>query len=104
MAEAERIIGTPDIPDAEGADGAGAPAARRGHGPGRERRPVGRGRKKILVLLGVAVLAYLLDLISKMIVVAKLEHQEPIEIIGDWLSSTRSATPVPPSGSARRSP
>jgi signal peptidase II len=33
----------------------------------------------------VAVLAYLLDLISKMIVVAKLEHEEPIEIFGDWL-------------------
>ncbi|MGQ4342673.1 signal peptidase II, partial [[Kitasatospora] papulosa] len=45
----------------------------------------GRGRKKVLVLLVVAVLAYLLDLISKMIVVAKLEHEEPIEIFGDWL-------------------
>jgi lipoprotein signal peptidase len=37
------------------------------------------------VLFTVAALAYVLDLISKMIVVAKLEHHEPIEIIGDWL-------------------
>ncbi|MFI8004412.1 signal peptidase II [Streptomyces sp. NPDC086010] len=86
MAEAERIIGTPDIPDAEGADGAEP------HKPtedpataGSEGTAGGRGRKKILALLGVAVLAYLLDLISKMIVVAKLEHEEPVEIFGDWL-------------------
>ncbi|SCG01535.1 signal peptidase II [Streptomyces sp. Ncost-T6T-2b] len=33
----------------------------------------------------MAVVAYLLDLVTKMIVVAKLEHQPPIDIIGDWL-------------------
>ncbi|MFE9361631.1 signal peptidase II [Streptomyces sp. NPDC006978] len=86
MAEAERIIGTPDIPDAEGADGAEPQQPAEGTAPDASDGPVGgRGRKKILVLLGVAVLAYLLDLVSKMIVVAKLEHQEPIEILGDWL-------------------
>ncbi|GAA2988531.1 signal peptidase II [Streptomyces fulvorobeus] len=83
MAEAERIIDTPDIPDAGGADGAGAQQPADGtavsEGTG------GRGKRKILVLFGVALFAYLLDLISKMIVVAKLEHQEPIEIFGDWL-------------------
>ncbi|MGW6458464.1 signal peptidase II [Streptomyces sp. NPDC055078] len=68
MAEAERIIGTPDVDDE-----AAAPAE----------QP--KGRRRIAVLLGVAVFAYLLDLVSKMIVVAKLEHQPPIEIIGDWL-------------------
>jgi signal peptidase II len=88
VAEAERIIGTPDIPDAEGADGAepqqpaGGPSPADGDGDGTDS---GRGRKRILVLLGVAVLAYLLDLVSKMIVVAKLEHEEPIEVFGDWL-------------------
>ncbi|MFG2587314.1 signal peptidase II [Streptomyces sp. NPDC048438] len=83
MAEAERIIGTPDIPDAEGAEPQ-QPAE--GSTPAGSDEPgSGRGRKKILVLLGVAVLAYLLDLVSKMIVVAKLEHEEPIEIFGDWL-------------------
>ncbi|CAM5689380.1 Lipoprotein signal peptidase [Streptomyces alboniger] len=37
------------------------------------------------MLFAVAAIAYLLDLVSKMIVVAELEHQEPIEIVGDWL-------------------
>ncbi|MFF3900676.1 signal peptidase II [[Kitasatospora] papulosa] len=86
MAEAERIIGTPDIPDAEGADGAEPQQPSEGSLPaGSDDTGGGWGRKKVLVLLVVAVLAYLLDLISKMIVVAKLEHEEPIEIFGDWL-------------------
>lgn len=95
MAEAERIIGTPDTPEAAGAepepsgenagqpasgespgaDGTAAPAA--GQGP--------RGRRRIAVLFTVAAFAYAVDLISKMIVVAKLEHHQPIEIVGDWL-------------------
>ncbi|MFE9770210.1 signal peptidase II [Streptomyces sp. NPDC005931] len=101
MAEAERIIGTPDTPDA-GRDGrerpaepvTGGPAGAQegevpaggsgadGTGPETERP---RGRRRIAVLFGVAVFAYALDLISKMIVVAKLEHHPPIEIVGDWL-------------------
>lgn len=86
MAEAERIIGTPDIPDAEGADGAEPQQPAGGATPeGSDEPGSARGGRKILVLLGVAVLAYLLDLVSKMIVVAKLEHEEPIEIFGDWL-------------------
>ncbi|MCZ9340677.1 signal peptidase II, partial [Streptomyces sp. TRM76130] len=44
-----------------------------------------RGRRRIAVLFAVAASAYLLDLVSKMIVVAKLEHHEPVEIAGDWL-------------------
>ncbi|MFE6039203.1 signal peptidase II [Streptomyces sp. NPDC056452] len=86
MAEAERIIGTPDIPDAEGADGAEPQQPSEGATQaGSDDKGGGRGRRKILVLFVVAVVAYLLDLVSKMIVVAKLEHQEPIEIFGDWL-------------------
>ena len=90
MAEAERIIGTPDIPDAEGT--VGDEAADRAEGQVEETAP-GRGKRKIMVLFAVAVLAYLLDLSSKMIVVAKLEHHEPIELIGDWLqlSAIRNA-------------
>ncbi|MFI1012337.1 signal peptidase II [Streptomyces sp. NPDC020965] len=68
MAEAERIIGTPD-----GDGEAAAPAD----------RP--KGGRRIAVLFGVAAVAYLIDLVTKMLVVAKLEHHEPIEIIGDWL-------------------
>ncbi|WP_217143139.1 signal peptidase II [Streptomyces sp. AC627_RSS907] len=79
MAEAERIIGTPDTPDAAG-DGQERPDAEQEQAP---ERP--RGRRRVAVLFAVAVFAYLLDLVSKMIVVAKLEHHEPVEIIGDWL-------------------
>ncbi|MFJ1544655.1 signal peptidase II [Streptomyces sp. NPDC088246] len=78
MAEAERIIGTPDIPDAEGTEGDEAESRVEETAPG-------RGKRKIMVLFVVAVFAYLLDLISKMIVVAKLEHHPPVEILGDWL-------------------
>ncbi|MEU0646649.1 signal peptidase II [Streptomyces umbrinus] len=107
MAEAERIIGTPDIPEAAGAEpeqtdqsaatgersdahGAQDPAGSQGSGSGSEEEAAAsaepsRGKRRIAVLFTVAVLAYALDLISKMIVVAKLEHHEPIEIIGDWL-------------------
>jgi signal peptidase II len=68
VAEAERITGTPDV-DEE----AGAP----------EGQP--RGKRRIAVLLGVAVIAYLFDLSTKMLVVARLEHHQPIEVIGEWL-------------------
>ncbi|MGW6209707.1 signal peptidase II [Streptomyces sp. NPDC055089] len=102
MAEAERIIGTPDIPEAEGhegaepeqADGTVSPEAAEPAGQDAgdaedgeatvDRSPATR-RRRIILLFSVAVLAYLLDLGSKMLVVAKLEHQEPIEIFGDWL-------------------
>ncbi|MEU7069038.1 signal peptidase II [Streptomyces narbonensis] len=77
MAEAERIIGTPDSAGADESaasdDGTAAP----------EEQP--KGRRRIVALLVVAVLAYLLDLGSKMLVVAKLEGREAIPLIGDLL-------------------
>lgn len=90
MAEAERTIDTPDIPDTGGTEG--DEAADRADDRSAETAP-SRGRRKVMVLFVVAVFAYLLDLISKMIVVAKLEHHEPIELIGDWLqlSAIRNA-------------
>ncbi|GAA2601620.1 MULTISPECIES: signal peptidase II [Streptomyces] len=81
MAEAERIIGTPDTPDTAG-DGQERPDAEQEREQASERP---RGKRRVAVLFAVAVFAYLLDLGSKMLVVAKLEHHEPIEIIGDWL-------------------
>ncbi|ANP54503.1 signal peptidase II [Streptomyces griseochromogenes] len=87
MAEAERIIGMPDTPDdgGERTAAAGAPA---GSGAGAQEAPArqrtGRGRR-IAVLFVVAAFAYALDLISKMLVVAKLEHHAPIEVVGDLL-------------------
>ncbi|WSA47728.1 signal peptidase II [Streptomyces sp. NBC_01803] len=43
------------------------------------------GDRRVAVLAGVAALAYVLDLISKLMVVEWLEHEEPIEIFGQWL-------------------
>lgn len=89
MAETERVIGTPDtpgdsgdktaavgVPDAGGRSGADGPDTV-------AERP--RGKRRIAVLFVVAVLAFALDLGSKMLVVAKLENHAPIKIVGDWL-------------------
>jgi signal peptidase II len=67
VSEAERTIGTPD--DATLGD----------------REQPDRGRRRIAVLAGVAALAYLLDLASKIMVVEWLEHRPPVELIGEWL-------------------
>ncbi|MFD8421347.1 signal peptidase II [Streptomyces sp. NPDC059466] len=100
MAEAERIIGTPDSPGAAGSEpeqsdrnttpgdragsGEPSPAERSGTDDGTAaQRP--KGKRRIAVLFTVAVLAYALDLGSKLLVVARLEHHAPIEIVGDWL-------------------
>jgi signal peptidase II len=87
VAEAERIIGTPDIPGAAGAgpEQSGVDSGVDGT-PTTVERP--KGRRRIAVLFTVAVLAYALDLVSKLIVVAKLEHHDSVEIIGDWLKFT----------------
>ncbi|MGW1894830.1 signal peptidase II [Streptomyces sp. NPDC002004] len=92
MAEAERIIGTPENPEPDGSEpegarpegAAAAGTAQSAGADGAEPAPA-RGKRKIAVLFSVAALAYALDLVSKMIVVAKLEHREPIDLIGDWL-------------------
>ncbi|GAA2287746.1 signal peptidase II [Streptomyces kunmingensis] len=91
MAEAESIIGTPDSPEAgaaepEKADGADSPAdVSEESSPDEAVAPVSRGRRRIAALFLVAALAYGLDLISKLIVVAKLEHRDSIRVLGDWL-------------------
>ncbi|MGV9755805.1 signal peptidase II [Streptomyces tricolor] len=98
MAEAERIIGTPDTPDDDGEQTAtaGAPAGSGATGPSGEpgasgvggqdgpARRAGRGRR-IAVLFAVAAFAYALDLISKLLVVSRLEGHAPIQVVGDLL-------------------
>ncbi|MEU7256044.1 signal peptidase II [Streptomyces rimosus] len=96
MAEAERITGTPETGPEPGPEAAAVP------GPGcdgdrvapREQRPeqeaqagatARRGKRRIAALLLVAAVVYLLDLGSKALVVAKLEHHAPIEVIGSLL-------------------
>ncbi|WP_208877006.1 signal peptidase II [Streptomyces armeniacus] len=71
MTEAERAIETPDDEDEATEE--------------RSAEPPPRGRRRIAVLVGVAALAYALDLVSKLIVVARLEHQEPIDVFGTVL-------------------
>ncbi|MFD5425736.1 signal peptidase II [Streptomyces sp. NPDC127084] len=93
MAEAERVIGTPDNKDE--ADDAAAPAEARpdehSSDQGPEERP--RGRRRVVALFTVAIVAYLLDLGSKLLVVARLEHQPPIPVIGDLLTFTAVRNP-----------
>jgi signal peptidase II len=74
VAEAERIIGTPETPDE-----AAAPEEN-------EEQQAPHGKRRVAVLIVVAVLAYVLDLISKLVVVAELEPgNRSIEVIGEWL-------------------
>jgi len=80
VAEAERITGTPEPEPGTGADPTTGTEA---DGP-----DAGRGKRRILALLLVALLVYLLDLSSKLLVVAKLEHHAPIEVIGTLLQFT----------------
>lgn len=70
MTEAERAIETPDEDEASEA---------------RSEDPPARGRRRIPALIGVASFAYVLDLVSKLIVVAQLEQREPIEVLGTVL-------------------
>jgi signal peptidase II len=56
-----------------------------GGGSGNGERPAPRGRRRIAELAIVAAVAYALDLITKIIVVDKLEGHDPIEVIGTWL-------------------
>jgi signal peptidase II len=100
VAEAERIIGTPGTPDAAragqerpgdgtapderaGSEEDGTPAGASGADGPAAGRP--RGGRRVAVLFAVAAFAYALDLVSKMIVVAKLEHHPPVEVFGEWL-------------------
>ncbi|RKN06162.1 signal peptidase II [Streptomyces radicis] len=90
MSEAERTIETPDDPEdvAEAtpeATTAEAAAVDDEREPEDEEPGAGRGRRRIGVLAGVAAFAYLLDLVTKIMVVEWLEHEEPIDIFGEWL-------------------
>lgn len=76
VTEVERTIGTPEEAT-EGPVGDAGP-------PGQQSvRP--RGKRRVGVLITVAALAYALDLVSKLTVVAGLEHHAPIQVIGTVL-------------------
>ncbi|MFF9558009.1 signal peptidase II [Streptomyces albus] len=78
MTEVERTGGSPD-------DGpAGAVGEEQAPDP-HDRPPAPARKRRILVLMSVAAFAFVLDLVSKLVVVAELENHEPIELIGTWL-------------------
>ncbi|GCD41318.1 signal peptidase II [Streptomyces paromomycinus] len=52
---------------------------------GADRTERAGGRRRVPLLLAVAGAAYLLDLGSKVAVVAELEHRAPVKVFGDWL-------------------
>jgi signal peptidase II len=83
VTEAERTITTPDPPE-EAAEQA-APQAGAGAGTQAGARPAAPRSRRIAVLIGVAVLAYLLDLLSKLWVVHSLEHHDPVNVLGHYL-------------------
>ncbi|MGP3970584.1 signal peptidase II [Streptomyces sp. 6N223] len=70
--EAEPTIESPDESPGESPEDQDVPEA------------AGRARR-IPVLVGVAALAYVLDLVTKIMVVEWLEHREPVDVIGQWL-------------------
>ncbi|MGP3988474.1 signal peptidase II [Streptomyces sp. 3N207] len=86
MTEVERPVDGPD----DGAAGGGEHERTEGERAEGE-RPEGESaasagrRRRIGVLIGVAGLAFALDLVSKLAVVAKLENHAPIELLGSWL-------------------
>ncbi|WP_372445058.1 signal peptidase II [Streptomyces verrucosisporus] len=64
---------------------AGRGAAESGGGSGSDGGPAPRGRRRTVELAIVAAVAYALDLVTKILVVEKLEGHDPIEVIGTWL-------------------
>ncbi|GAA3640229.1 signal peptidase II [Streptomyces sp. S1A] len=64
---------------------AGRGAAEAGGGSGGDGGPAPRGRRRTVELAIVAAVAYALDLVTKILVVEKLEGHDPIEVIGTWL-------------------
>ncbi|MBZ4018010.1 signal peptidase II [Streptomyces purpurogeneiscleroticus] len=82
MAEAERITGTPgNEPEPGQGDGGDAEQSAAETGA----TAAQRGPRRIGTLLLVALIVYLLDLGSKLLVVAELEHHEPVQVIGTLL-------------------
>jgi signal peptidase II len=69
----------PPAPAAGEAPERPAPASAAADGPDQARR------RRVGVLLTVAACAYALDLVTKTIVVAKLEHRAPVDLVGHYL-------------------
>ncbi|WTU05071.1 signal peptidase II [Kitasatospora sp. NBC_00070] len=80
---AEDAVSTSEeSPGEEPSGGAAEPARTAAESAARE----ALRRRRIALLLGVALLAYLIDLGSKLLVVARLEGHQPIEVVGDVMT------------------
>jgi len=96
VTEADRTITTPDTPG-EGPDASAETAASAVPGasdaPATDTAAARPRRRRVLVLIGMAALAYLLDLLSKLWVVHSLEHHDPVNVLGHYLQldATRNA-------------
>ena len=55
--------------------------------------PAGSRRRRVGILIGVALVVLALDVVSKLIVVATLSHREPVRLLGGFvkLEETRNA-------------
>lgn len=78
MTEAERTIITPDDDAPERAEALAGPASEAAASTAVRNR-------RVLVLIGVAAFAYLLDLLSKIWVVKSLEGHDSIDLLGHYL-------------------
>lgn len=86
MTEAERISEDATEEAADGGPKDEAGPVGEAEGPESEDAPAPRGKRRIAVLLSVAAVVYLLDLVTKLIVVSRLEPEhKSIEVIGDLL-------------------
>ncbi|GAA2414901.1 signal peptidase II [Streptomyces glaucosporus] len=82
----ERADDKPERADAETAGTAEeGTAVAAGTGPEEGGRPGAGRRRRVVELAIVAAVAYALDLITKILVVERLEGHDPIEVIGTWL-------------------
>jgi signal peptidase II len=78
---------------AGGAPGAAGPPRPSGAAQPAANRPAVRPRRRIGVLVGVAVLVLALDIISKVVVVATLSNRAPISLLGGFLHLRVSRNP-----------
>ncbi|MBD0695227.1 signal peptidase II [Streptomyces sp. CBMA123] len=81
--DAEAVVAEPTGPSGAGSAENGAVPASGATAGGATAMDAPKGRRRVGVLLVIAVLAFLIDLASKLLVVAKLENHAAIKVIGD---------------------
>ncbi|GAA2444168.1 signal peptidase II [Streptomyces macrosporus] len=85
MTEVERADDKPEKAEAETVEAPPETAPATGTGAREGERTPSARRRRVVELAIVAALAYALDLITKILVVERLEGHDAIEVIGTWL-------------------